>query len=137
MVSTLVLGGVGFALGSVSRGEEAVDAVAGIVIGLCITVIAWLFRASDGAVGNGAVADAAPGSTAQSAPSAVDSDDERAVLRLAAEHAGEVTIAGVAMQTELSLDDARDLLEGLHDRGFCERTRTEQGATIYRFPDLV
>jgi hypothetical protein len=137
-VSTLVLGGAGFAFGSISRGEEAVDAVAGLVIGMCITVIAWLFRTDDTSVGEvaSAAADTARDSAAPRAPAA-DNDHERALLRNAAEKAGEVTTASVALETELSLEEARTLLESLHERGFCERTRTEQGATVYRFPDLV
>lgn len=143
LASTLVLAGVGFALGSVSRGEEAVDAVAGVVIGLCITGIAWLFRPGDAPVGDmasavaPAVVDGASDRNAPRAPAAADSEHERAVLQLAAEHAGEVTTASVALQTRIPLDDARILLESLHERGFCERTRTDQGATIYRFPDLA
>lgn len=147
VVGTLVLGGVGFALGSVSRGEESVDAVAGIVIGMCITVIAWLFRPGNEA-GNGvgpdvvldvapAAADAALDTDSERAPAAVDGDQERAILRHAAEHAGEVTTASVVLETQLSLEDARTLLDNLHEKGFCERTRTESGATIYRFPDLA
>lgn len=141
VVSTLVLGGIGFALGSMSRGEELVDAIAGLVIGLCITVIAWLFRSGDIPVGEVAPAmmGAARDDPAQLQPqtATVDSDHEKTVLRLAAEHAGEVTITNVTLQTDLSLDDARTLLESLHERGFCERMQTETGATIYRFPDLV
>lgn len=139
VVSTLVLVGVGFGLGSVSRGEELVDAVAGLVIGVCITVIAWLFRPGDEASIDVAseAARAAPDSDAQPGPAATDSDQEKAILRHAAEHAGEVTTASVVLETQLSLEDARTLLDNLHERGFCERTRTESGATIYRFPDLA
>ncbi|MDA0661347.1 MAG: hypothetical protein O3B08_00730 [Proteobacteria bacterium] len=155
VASTLVLGGVGFALGSVSRGEEAVDAVAGVVIGLCITGIAWLFRPDDGPddgargevapavpeVAPKAASAAAPATRASRAPAAVDSERENArereVLGLAAGQAGEVTIASVALHTQIPLDDARTLLDSLHERGFCERARTEQGATVYRFPDLA
>lgn len=151
LVGTLGLGGVGFALGTVSRGEETVDAVAGLVIGICITLIAWVFRpgevAGDERRGETVPADAAvpaeipaaagADSAAPPEPAATDSDQETTVLRFAAEQAGEVTIASVALHTRLSLDDARALLESLHERGFCERTRAESGATVYRFPDLA
>lgn len=150
VLSTLVLGGVGFALGAVSRGEETVDTVAGLVIGICITVIAWMFRPGDEGAGGprggitpapAAAADmpggAVPGSGAPPEPAAIDGDQETTILRLAAEHAGEVTIASVALQTRLSLDDARALLDSLHERGFCDRNRTDSGATVYRFPDLA
>lgn len=143
VASTVVLAAAGFGMGSVSRGEEAVDAVAGLVIGVCITVIAWLFRAGDGE-GDGTAesvtpvaAHSAPDAATQTKPAAVDTDMETAILRLAADHAGEVTISTVALQTQLSLDDARTLLESRHERGFCERNRTDQGAIIYRFPDLA
>jgi hypothetical protein len=138
---TVVLAVAGFAMGSVSRGEEAIDTVAGVVIGLCITVIAWMFRAGDPSTGtvSSTAADAAPAGAAaapnDTAPA--DADREKLVLQLAAEQAGEVTIANVALRTALSLDDSRTLLDGLHERGFCERTRTEQGATVYRFADLA
>lgn len=143
--ATVALGAVGFMLGSVSRGEEATDAVAGIVIGLCITVIAWMFRAGgQTAVATPAarVAPAAPAGNAapdRAAPpaGAHDADRERAVLQLAADSKGEVTVSGVALKTQLSLDEARTLLESLAERGFCERSRTDQGATVYRFADFA
>lgn len=139
IASTLILTAAGFGMGSISRGEEAVDAVAGLVIGLCITVIAWLFRSGDGTVDR-----AAPGAASSAAESAttgeaaiIDTDLETEILRLAADNAGEVTISGVALHTRLSLDEARTLLDSLDERGHCKRTEADQGATVYRFPDLV
>lgn len=142
-IAILGLAGAGFALGSVSRGEEAIDAVAGAVIGIGVTLIAWMFRlgadiapAIEAESGETPVA-VAPEGGGTGEPAAFDSDQETTVLRLAAAHGGEVTVSGVALDTRLSLDDARALLESLHDRGYCEQTRTEAGGTVYRFPDLA
>ena len=143
VIAILGLAGAGFALGSVSRGEEAIDAIAGLVIGIGVTLIAWMFRS--GAENAPAIVAASaetpiaevPDSGGAGEPAAIDSDQETTVLRLAAAHGGEVTVSGVALDTRLSLDDARALLESLHERGYCERTRTEAGGTVYRFPDLA
>lgn len=142
VIATLGLAGAGFAFGSISRGEEAIDAFAGLVIGIGVTLIAWMFRS--GAENAPAIVAASaetpiaevPDSGGSAEP-AIDSDQETTVLRLAAAQGGEVTVSGVALDTRLSLDDARALLESLHERGYCERTRTEAGGTVYRFPDLA
>jgi hypothetical protein len=46
-----------------------------------------------------------------------------------------VTVADTALNTSLSLDEARDLLEDLAARGHCNRT-TVRGSVVYVFPDL-
>lgn len=132
ITSTAFLTAAGFAIGTISRGEEAVNSVAGLFIGLGVTVIAWLFRPADEAARAPAPVPSMP-----SDRKGANADAERTVLEIAAKHAGEVTVASIALESELTLDDARTCLEGLHDRGFCERSRTEHGATLYRFPDLV
>jgi len=50
---------------------------------------------------------------------------------------GEVTVTQVALKTELSLDQARNLLDSLADQGYCARIGEDNGATVYRFHDLL
>lgn len=132
LFSIVALTAAGYVIGSVSVGEEAEDAAFGLFIGICVAGMAWLFRPADQAPPY-----SAPVAERRQGEGVVSGDVERKILQFAAQEAGEVTVTNVALGTDLSLEDARTCLESLHQRDFCERKRTEQGATIYRFPDLV
>ena len=62
---------------------------------------------------------------------------EREILALARQCQGNVAVGEVALYASLSLDDARELLNQLAERGFCERRVEIGGAERYRFPDLA
>lgn len=64
-------------------------------------------------------------------------DIERAVLACAKQHGGRVTIAEVAVGSQLSFTEAKEVLEGLSHAGACTVDVTENGAFIYEFNGLM
>jgi len=62
---------------------------------------------------------------------------ERAVLALAAESGGRLTVADVAMHTKLNVDDARAMLESFHMKDVAYPDATGEGYVAYTFPSLA
>ncbi len=80
------------------------------------------------------------GSTAQhgSVPTmSVEASSEQAILRLARDNQGRVTVTMVALETGLSLRRAKLQLERLCKDGYAERDVTMEGATLYVFQGLI
>lgn len=70
----------------------------------------------------------------ESAPGPVN--PEQAILKLAKENDGRVTVAMVALGTGLSLRKAQSTLERLCKDGYAERDVSSEGANLYVFPGL-
>lgn len=65
------------------------------------------------------------------------SDPESMVLKLAAAGGGRVTIAEVAAQTPLSVDEATQAVATLSRRGMAEAIVIEGGVVVYEFKGLL
>jgi hypothetical protein len=61
---------------------------------------------------------------------------ERKVLKAASNRAGMVTAAQVALEADVSVEEAQKELERLAAGGFCEMRIRETGAIIYRFAEF-
>lgn len=66
-------------------------------------------------------------------PKGVNPSPEKAVLRLAFERQGRVTVGDVAMGTDLSLDEAEEVLKELTKKGHCGMHVTDNGLIEYEF----
>jgi hypothetical protein len=64
-------------------------------------------------------------------------DRERAVLRLAEEEQGRVTVLEVAGRCNLTVDEATKLLDGLVLREIARQQVSEVGVLVYVFPGLL
>jgi len=62
---------------------------------------------------------------------------ERDILQLASQHGGRLTADEVAMQTRLSLEEARQKLENMQEAGHAHLEVSSQGAIVYLFPSLL
>ena len=62
---------------------------------------------------------------------------ERVVLRLAKAESGRLTPAIVAVNSELTLDDAEAQLREFVDKGYTELNVTEEGRLEYVFPEFL
>lgn len=62
---------------------------------------------------------------------------ERTVLRLAKAETGRLTPAVVAVNSELTLDDAEAQLREFADKGYAELNVTEDGRIEYVFPEFL
>jgi len=62
---------------------------------------------------------------------------ERAVLKLAAQNEGYVTAVDIAMTTNLSLDEARELLDQLHKKSYAALRVAENGSFVYYFDGFL
>lgn len=133
---------LGFVFGTIARGEAGAGFVMGALAGLGVAVIIWLTQPGAERVAAARLPQQPMPEAHAVAPRATvaQSDgvpDERAVLELAQRQAGEVRVTDLALQTVLSLDQARDVLESLTQRGFCHKVATDRGGVVYRFPDLL
>jgi hypothetical protein len=140
MVTAAILALLGRTFGSIGRGEEEFGLTAGIVIG----VGAWLIialssrierRDRETADGRDPTRDQDEGPDVSSTGPG-DPLQERTILEIAAEAGGRVTAIGVALQSDISLDEAARLLEGLAERGFCQQLAQSSGTVQYRFPEF-
>ena len=123
-----ILGASGWVMGTISRGEQVAGLLAGIVIGAAVGLLGLAFR--------GAGERTSPRSRGVAVkPSRTE--QEREVLRIARQNGGEISAAQVAVDTSISLDEAKIALEQLAERGFCERHVRTGGAIVYRFPDFL
>jgi hypothetical protein len=62
---------------------------------------------------------------------------ERTVLRLARSESGRLTPAIVAVNSELTLDDAEKQLREFADKGYAELNVTDDGRIEYLFPEFL
>ncbi len=62
---------------------------------------------------------------------------ERTVLRLAKAESGRLTPAVVAVNSELTIDDAEAQLREFADKGYAELNVTEDGRIEYLFPEFL
>lgn len=62
---------------------------------------------------------------------------ERAILRIAKENDGILTVSDVALGADMSIDEAKKCLEALVSRGFAELRVRKTGTLVYVIPDMV
>jgi len=62
---------------------------------------------------------------------------EKAILRTAKKNGGLVTPGEIAIESDFSSDDARNALEKLAAKGFCEMRVRPSGVIVYRFPEFA
>ncbi|MBT3273913.1 MAG: TM2 domain-containing protein [Spirochaetales bacterium] len=62
---------------------------------------------------------------------------ERVILRTAKKHDGIATPAEVALEGNISLDDAKKHLEQLVSRGYADMRVTKSGSIVYLFSDFI
>lgn len=129
VTSVVVLGVLGFVMGTVSRGEEAESMLAGLAIGAGVGLVALALPRNPAPHGT-----SPPLGPAR--PDAPPTSNERHILAYARELGGDVTVAAVALNTPLTLDQAHYTLENLAAAGYCQRWTVPDGAVIFRFPDL-
>ena len=128
------IGALGFACGSISRGEEGFGIVAGIAMGVGAAIIAAVVQ-RHWPIGQVRVRSSERPSLAGTSPNAAG--QEKTILQVAEQLGGEITVSQVALKTDLPLDRARDLLDSLADRQYCEKITDSSGATAFRFHDLL
>ena len=63
-------------------------------------------------------------------------NSERAILNVAKNHQGVLTVPMVSMETSLSLSQARDHLQKLYLNGYCTKDIDQDGVEIYEFIGL-
>lgn len=131
--------GIGFAaigllLGSISSGEEVFGLSAGILTGVGAWVVAGLTRRSDKRAAGSTLAPRAADDPTRSGSTA---GWERVILEIAAAQGGRVRVTDIALKSELSLDQASEVLGDLVRRNYCRQESADSGAVTYRFPDLA
>ena len=62
---------------------------------------------------------------------------ERAILKLAKENKGIITVSDVALRADISIEEAKNHLETLLSKGFVELRVRKSGALVYVFPDMM
>lgn len=62
---------------------------------------------------------------------------EKVILRVAKKNNGIATPSLVALEGDISLDEAKALLEKLMNKGYAEMRVTKNGSIVYLFPDLT
>ena len=62
---------------------------------------------------------------------------ERAILKLAKENKGVLTVSDVALRADVSIDEAKKLLETLVSKGFAELRVRKSGSLVYVIPDMA
>ena len=62
---------------------------------------------------------------------------EKVILRLAKQNQGVTTLSEVALEADISLDEAKSSLDALVSRGFAEMRVKESGTIAYSFPDFT
>lgn len=124
----VIIGASGLLMGVISRGEELEGLLAGLVIGACVGLLGLALpdTTKPGSTRGGADGNQSP-----------RPELEREVLRVARREGGEVSPAQVAVDSSMSIDDARLILDQLAERGFCRRDVRPNGAAVYRFPDFL
>jgi TM2 domain-containing membrane protein YozV len=62
---------------------------------------------------------------------------ERTILKAAKVHSGIVTPSEVALEGDISIDEAKKFLDRLAAKGFAEMKIKTNGVIVYRFPDFL
>ena len=62
---------------------------------------------------------------------------ERAILKLAKENKGILTVSEVALEVEIPIDEAKKMLEALVSKGFAELRVRKSGSLVYVIPDMA
>jgi len=62
---------------------------------------------------------------------------ERTILRLAKHNKGIVTASELALESGISIDEAKNALEKLVDQGFAELRVRKTGTLVYTFPEFM
>lgn len=62
---------------------------------------------------------------------------EKVILRTAKKHGGRATPAAVALEGDVSIEEAKRDLEKLVTKGYAEMKVTKDGTIVYLFPDLA
>jgi len=70
-------------------------------------------------------------------PSEKKESIERVILRSAKKNRGRTTPAEVALEGDVTIDEAKKDLDKLVSKGFAEMRVTKSGTIVYVFPDLV
>jgi hypothetical protein len=132
------MGALGFACGSISRGEEGFGLVAGIAMGVGAAIIAALVQRQWPIEQAGVRPPETPSFAEETSDTPANAaTQEKTILQVAEQLGGEITVSQVALNTELPLDRVRDLLDSLADRKYCEKMTDSSGATVFRFHELL
>ncbi|MCL2602210.1 MAG: NINE protein [Treponema sp.] len=62
---------------------------------------------------------------------------ERAVLKLARENKGIVTISDAALDAGIPIEEAKKLLDAMVSKGFAELRVRKSGTIVYAIPDMI
>jgi TM2 domain-containing membrane protein YozV len=62
---------------------------------------------------------------------------EHAILRAAKKNAGYITPSDVALEADISLEEARKELDNLAKKGFADMRIRKSGVVVYCFPDFI
>jgi TM2 domain-containing membrane protein YozV/predicted transcriptional regulator len=62
---------------------------------------------------------------------------ERAILKLAKENKGILTVSEVALSADLPIEEAKNMLEALVSKGFAELRVRKSGSLVYVIPDMA
>lgn len=76
-----------------------------------------------------------PSESSRTAQGSTD-DVEKKILTLAYDKGGRVTVGDVAVNTDLSLREAEEVLKGMSTKGYCGMNVTENGKIEYEFEGL-
>lgn len=140
LVNVILLAILGYFFGAISRGEEEIGLIMGIISGIGVGIIILssgnftqiIHKKSTYSMGH--ISD--EGHNIPSITNVDSIQEEKQILIVAERLHGEIKITDVALQTSLPLDKAKDILESLQNRGYCEKQTSEAGATIYIFKDF-
>jgi predicted transcriptional regulator len=70
-------------------------------------------------------------------PKILEDRSEKVILKIAKEEKGTVTPAKVALESELSLEKAQQLLDKMAKKGYARMNITAEGTIQYEFPDFM
>ncbi|MFA9559991.1 hypothetical protein ACERII_22005 [Evansella sp. AB-rgal1] len=62
---------------------------------------------------------------------------ERVVLQVVKKNGGSITVTDLAASSELSITEAKNVLEDICKNGLAERRLTDSGAMVYRFSTVL
>lgn len=65
------------------------------------------------------------------------SKKEKSILRVAAIQRGYVTAVDITIATELTLDEAKEILDLMKSRGLCSLRVADNGSYVYQFESLI
>jgi len=67
----------------------------------------------------------------------IEKELENALLHVAQKRNGTITATDVAMETDLTMSQAAQVLDGMHTRGLIGMDIRDDGVVVYTFPELV